>query len=230
MSKLKFSKGNAKLKGMAIFSLPAGHTCPFAKDCLSKADRATGKVTDGKDMQFRCFAATEERYPGVRNARWHNFDLLRGLSSDSMVTLINDSLPKQSIIRVHSSGDFFNEQYFLAWMKVAAMNPSKIFYAYTKSLGYWVKHSDKVPANFKLNASEGSRQDAMIQEHGLKFAKVVSHPSEAKALGLKIDKTDEAAYKTEQSFALLIHGAQPKGSKASEALKKLRAEGIEYAY
>jgi cell division septation protein DedD len=70
----------------------------------------------------------------------------------------------------------------------------------------------------------------MIQEHGLKFAKVVSHPSEAKALGLKIDKTDEAAYKTEQSFALLLHGAQPKGSKASESLKKLRAEGIEYAY
>jgi len=230
MSKLKFSKGNAKLKGIAIFSLPAGHTCPFAKDCLSKADRTTGKVTDGKDMLFRCFAATEERYPGVRNARWHNFDLLKGKSFDQLVSIISDSLPKENIIRVHSSGDFYNEVYFKAWMRVATLHPKKTFYAYTKSLGYWVNNFDIIPANFMLNASEGSRQDKMIQDYKLKFAKVVMHPSEAKALGLKIDKTDELAYKSVNSFALLLHGAQPKGSKSSEALKKLREAGIEYSY
>ena len=230
MSKLKFGNGNAKLKGIAIFSLPSGHSCPFAKDCLSKTDRVTGKITDGKDTKFRCFAATEERYTNVRNARWHNFDLLKGKSFNDMVGIISQSLPKQSIIRVHQAGDFFNEKYFLAWMQVASLNPSKTFYAYTKSFGYWVKNIDKVPANFKLNASEGSKLDNLIAEHGLKSAKVVFHPSEAKKLGLKIDHTDELAYKSDKSFALLLHGAQPKGSKSSEALKQLRAEDIKFGY
>ena len=57
---LKFSKANdqAKLKGIEkwlgykpkiyTISLPSGYTCPFAVDCLSKADRITGKITDGK--------------------------------------------------------------------------------------------------------------------------------------------------------------------------------------
>jgi hypothetical protein len=229
--KLKFSNGNAKLKGIAVFSLPSGFACPFAKDCLSKADKLTGKITDGKDTKFRCFAASAESvYKTARLARWHNFDLLKGKSLNEMVGLISESLPKQSIVRVHSSGDFFNEQYFKAWAMVAALNPNKTFYAYTKSLGYWVKNFDIIPSNFKLNASEGGSQDHLIEEYKLKSAKVVFHPSEAKALGLEIDHTDELAYKSDKSFALLLHGTQPKGSKSSEALKKLRAEDIKFSY
>lgn len=37
---LRFQFGNGKLdKGIAIFNLPAGHSCPFAKLCLAKANR-----------------------------------------------------------------------------------------------------------------------------------------------------------------------------------------------
>jgi hypothetical protein len=231
MSKLKFGNGNAKLKGIAIFSLPAGWSCPFASDCLSKADKTTGKITDGKDTKYRCFAATSEAiYKGARNARWHNYDMLKGKSLNEMVGIITNSLPKQSIVRIHESGDFFNETYFKAWAMVASLHPNKTFYAYTKSLGYWVKNFDIIPANFKLNASEGSRQDNLIEEYGLKSAKVVFHPSEAKKLGLEIDHTDELAYKSDKSFALLLHGQQPKGSKSSEALKQLRAEDIKFGY
>jgi hypothetical protein len=230
---LKFQKGNAKLdKKIYTFSLPAGHSCPFANDCLSKSDRLTGKLTDGPNTQFRCFAASAEAvYKNVRLARWHNFDLLRNLNSSEAFDLILNSLPvKANIVRIHVSGDFFNEAYFLAWLQVAKLRPSVTFYAYTKSLIYWVNHIKDIPDNFILNASEGGKLDAQINLHGLKFAKVVYSPEQAEALGLKIDHTDEAAFKTTESFALLIHGQQPKGSKASQSIKDLKARKIQFSY
>lgn len=233
MNLLKFQRGNAKLgKEIYTFSLPAGHSCPFANECLSKADKITGKLTDGPNTQFRCFAASAEAvYPAVRLARWHNYDILRKLDSTKAANLILASLPaKAGIVRIHVAGDFFNEAYFNAWLQVAKLRPSVIFYAYTKSLIYWINYIKDIPDNFILNASEGGKLDAQISEHGLKFAKVVYSPEQAEALGLLIDHTDEAAYKTKDSFALLIHGQQPKGSKAGQALKDLKARNIKYSY
>jgi hypothetical protein len=233
MQLLKFQQGNAKLgKNIFTFSLPAGHSCPFANDCLSKADKLTGKLTDGPNTKFRCFAASSEAvYPNVRLARWHNFDLLKKLSTNEASSLIIESLPKKAnIVRVHVSGDFFNESYFLAWLQVAKLKPNVLFYAYTKSLVYWVNYIKEIPDNLVLNASEGGKLDAQILEHRLKFAKVVYSPEEAEKLGLSIDHTDEAAYKTKESFALLIHGQQPKGSKASQSIKDLKARNIKFSY
>jgi hypothetical protein len=233
MQLLKFQQGNAKLgKNIFTFSLPAGHACPFANECLSKAHKLTGKLTDGPNTQFRCFAASAEAvYPNVRVARWHNFDLLKKLNSNEAADLILNSLPKKAnIVRIHVSGDFFNEAYFLAWLQVAKLRPTVLFYAYTKSLVYWVNYIKDIPGNLVLNASEGGKLDAQISEHGLKFAKVVYSPEQAEELGLLIDHTDEAAYKTKESFALLIHGQQPKGSKASQSIKDLKARNIQYSY
>lgn len=233
MQLLKFQQGNAKLgKNIFTFSLPAGHACPFANECLSKADKLTGKLTDGPNTQFRCFAASAEAvYPNVRLARWHNFDLLKKLTTVDATNLILQSLPKKAnIVRIHVSGDFFNESYFLAWLQVAKLRPEVLFYAYTKSLIYWVNYIKEIPTNLVLNASEGGKLDAQILEHGLKFAKVVYSPEQAEELGLLIDHTDEAAYKTKESFALLIHGQQPKGSKASQSIKDLKARNIKFSY
>ena len=123
---LKFQVGNAKLVSIEntetgetiviriyTFSLPSGYSCPAANECLAKADRVTGKITDGIDMEFRCFSATDEaRSPNARNARWHNFELLKRESTATMVELIQRSLPKAAqIVRIHVAGDFFNQRY-----------------------------------------------------------------------------------------------------------------------
>ena len=83
MSLLRFTFGNAKLKGIYHYSLPSGYTCPGAKNCKTFADKETGKVRDEQipvDGQiFRCYAAMDEaRRPNVRKVRWDNFDLLKG--------------------------------------------------------------------------------------------------------------------------------------------------------
>ena len=226
--KLKFGKGNAKLdKKIHTFSLPAGHSCPFAFECEAKADRETGKITDGRNQTFRCFAASQEAlYPTVRNSRWHNYELLKSLrTSSQMVNLIEDSLPKKATtIRVHVSGDFFNQSYFDAWMTVATKHPDKKFYAYTKSLPYWLSRKDTIPKNFVLTSSMGGRQDKLIELNKLKYAKVIMDEKEAGKM--EIDHDDSHAYDGKKSFALLLHGTQKKGTKAAAALSTLRKKGI----
>jgi hypothetical protein len=247
-TKVKFQPANAKLANLAEyleelwqrkphiygFSLPAGHSCPFADACLSKADRYTGKLTDGPNTQFRCFMATMEGFqPSMRQSVWANFDALRECKNDSeaMAELLQEAQPKNSdVVRIDVDGDFFNQAYFDAWLIVCRNNPHVNYYAYTKSLGYWVARLGEIPANLNLNASYGGRLDHLIEQHNLKSAKVVFHPSEADALGLEIDHDETHALFGNSSFALLLHGQQPKGSKASEALKTLKAEDIEYSY
>lgn len=230
MNKLFFSAGNAKLStAIANFSLPAGHTCPFAKDCLSCSDRLTGKITDGKDAKFRCFAATSEaRATTVRVARWNNFEALKKARSvERMGKLIQSSLPAGlDIIRIHVSGDFFSEIYFLAWLNVAKNNPHKTFYGYTKAIPFLVKYRRRIPKNFRLTASFGGKFDALIKIHKLRSAVVVFSVDEAKKMGLEIDHDDSRAIQGNKDFALLIHGTQIKGSAASIAWSNLIKAGI----
>jgi hypothetical protein len=81
MAQLHFSKGNAKLTKRLVFSLPAGRTCPGANICKAFVgiDSITGKrsIIDGKDMLFRCFAASSEvQYDAVYVNRKENLDLI----------------------------------------------------------------------------------------------------------------------------------------------------------
>jgi hypothetical protein len=225
-------KGNAKIKHPYL-SLPSGYSCPGAKYCLSKADKKTGTIKDGKFTQFRCYSASDEgRYPNLRKQVWTNFELLNGCATsrdmaDLIVLSIKAQIPQlPKVFRIHEGGDFFNQKYFDAWIMVAADLPTVKFYAYTKALPYWIKRMDQIPPNMVLTASFGGNHDAVIKKLGLKYVEVVYSPEEAKEKRLPIDKDDRLAWDYDGPFALLLHGVQPKGSEAGEALKKLRAQGL----
>ena len=250
MQKLKFSNNSkqAKLKNIPIelapnrsiwsFNLPSGYSCPGALDCLSKADKITGKITDGSQTLYRCFSASDEaRSPQARAQRWHNFTLLRQYkNANDIAMLINRSLPSVDIdvLRIHVSGDFYSQAYFIAWIKVCNANRHIRFYAYTKSVNYWVHCIDQginIPSNLILNASRGGRYDALIDQYRLKSAEVVFSLEEAEQRGLQIDHNDSLAMTPgPKNFALLLHGGQPKGSVASKALGTLREKNIKYSY
>jgi len=206
------------------------NTCPGAEKCLSRFDRKLGKVVDGSKAEFRCFAASSEaRYKNVRALADHNFDLLKANNTESLATdLIQASLPSTAtVIRIHVGGDFFSESYFRAWINVACNNPQIKFYAYTKSLPFWITALERnlIPDNFRLTASEGGKFDALISQHGLKTSKVVFSLEEAAALGLDLDHDDSHAYDGTENFALLVHGTQAAGSKAGEAVRALDGVG-----
>ena len=233
---LKFSPGNAKIEGIFNVSIPAGHSCPFAKDCLSKtviSDKTPCGfgIQDGKDTKWRCFTATDEsKYPAVRNQRWFNFlTILEQKSVKALADLIERSLPVSkwgAPIRIHVGGDFFKQMYFDAWIEVAARHPKQVFYAYTKALPLWVKRLNVIPKNFKLTASYGGTHDDLIAEYNLKYCKVVFSVSEATKLGLEIDHDDSLAYGSDKPFSLILHGMQPAGTSAAKAWSKLKKQGI----
>jgi hypothetical protein len=211
--KLKFFFGNKKLpKYVCHFSIPSGWTCPFAKACLAKVSRETGRLIEGEN-EFRCYSASEECcFPTCRNARWYNLDLLKGKSKREMISLIEFSLPEMVLMRLHVGGDFFNQTYFDAWLEVAKNHSEATFYGYTKSLPFWVKRLKQIPDNFRLTASYGGKHDDLIKKYNLNYSKVVSSELEAGQLGLPIDTDDKIAQAGKESFALLIHGMGRKGS------------------
>ncbi len=126
------------------------------------------------------------------------------------------------IVRAHVGGDFFKDDYFLAWMDLANNFDLTQFYAYTKRLDLWILYMDEIPANFELNASRGGKFDNLIDLHNLKSAEVVYSPEEAERKGLELDHDDSHAYNKGPSFGQLIHGCQPAGSNASKALTQLK--------
>jgi len=202
-------------------------------ECKTIADRAWGFITDGEGQLYRCYAASDEaKSPQVRAARHWNFELLRRETEHEMFRRIQASLPKKAkIVRIHVSGDFFNQKYFNAWCKVAMRNKDILFYAYTKSLKYWTDYNPYlVPKNLKMTASWDNSNQLLIKQHKLKFARVVFSEEEAAKLGLEIDHDDSHAYEGDKSFALLLHGTQPKGTMAAKAKNTLVAAGVKHSY
>jgi hypothetical protein len=250
---LKYSPANAKTEALKevdelktflenkrrIYSLDllSGYSCPFAEKCLSRAvvfPNGKRKIIDGRKTEFRCFSASQEvQYTNVFKLRQHNFNTLRGLSLEDMIHRLNTDLPKNAgIIRIHVAGDFFNPDYMYAWMNVAMMNPDRLFYAYTKSIKYWLKYIETIEQvdNFILTASYGGRDDDLIYEHGLRHCNVITAEADTH---LPIDHDDSHAARPSQrhnSFSLLIHGTQPKGSLAAEALKLLKKNSVRHSY
>lgn len=250
MCVLSFKTENAKLSGGLIFSLPAGWTCPFADKCLKKVNRYRDNESDkegeekkdekgnviwkrGENTEFDCFAANQEmQYDAVRAGRWRNFDLLKSAEksggSNGIYELIKKSLEyafdeegKKDEVRIHESGDFYNQNYLDAWVKVAKDFPNVVFYAYTKSYPYFKKYmkgedvtSIDVGSNFIITFSYGGKHDKAVKDSNLKTSEIFNTPEEVLKSGLNVDLDDDLAKiggNRDTSFALLLHGTQKAG-------------------
>jgi len=215
------------------FDTLAGHACPGALKCKAKVVEVEGrrKLQDGPKQEFRCYAASQEvRLTNVYEKHKRNFEAIRRLSTAQVRTFLSTIVPENmGVCRIHTSGDFLNKKYFLGWMQFAELHPKTIFYAYTKSLPYWVDYAGEVPPNMILTASYGGKWDELIPIHGLRSAIVVRDEDEAAAMGLDIDRDDSHASDPnhrESDFALEIHGSQRAGTEAAVAWEKIRRARI----
>ena len=243
---LSFSACNTKLektaKALGVrpseywgFDLRAGLTCPSAKDCHSYVN-AVGKLTDGKHTKFRCYAATaESRLSCVLKLHNRNTKAIRqackGSSYRRVADLIEANLPpKCKVIRIHTSGDFFNYTYFRGWIEVAKRHPKIRFYAYTKALPLLQKYVAEYPDetdlsmgilahNVRITASKGGKHDHLIEGLQTRTACVIMKEEETQ---LPIDNDDTHAVHSGGSFALLIHATQPRGTIAAKNWDKIR--------
>jgi hypothetical protein len=242
---LGISKGNAKIEWPFI-SLPAGYTCPFAKGCKTfpakwkgttkkgewqKPDSWDKNYKMGPDAEYLCYAGrAQAQYPGANISAFNNLNLLKKFKdSKEMANLIVKSIRHHGfdgtdLFRIHEAGDFFSQTYFDSWIEVAKQLPGTLFYAYTVSLPFWAARKDSIPRNFKLIASWDDSNSEVIEREGLRYARVVSGADEARELGLRIDVDDMLAWGSDESFALPLHGSQPKGSEAAKTRKQQKVK------
>lgn len=138
------SSGNIKLnKCVLVWNLPRITTCPGAGAC--------------KDWCYEIKA--EKRFKGAVASRRQNLnDSKRKDFVPKMVALMKRRNFKY--VRVHASGDFYNQTYLNKWYEIARQLPDKKFYAFTKSLhlSLW-RHQ---PKNFKIIQSYGGKWDSKI--------------------------------------------------------------------
>ena len=193
---MKFIKKNKYYTGIVYeFNLPSGYSCPFAEQCLVKVDKVTGKFIN-KSKQYKCYSASSERFPAVRKSRWDNYEYVKMKN----IPIIPDDC---KAIRIHASGDFFSQEYFNMWINICNKNPNIEFWAYTKSINYWINQINNIPDNLVLTASYGGKYDNLISEYNLKNVKVYKNINNV-PLGIPIDYNDNLARnKNIKEFALL---------------------------
>jgi hypothetical protein len=159
------SRGNRKLHScVAVWSLPAGRTCPGA----------------GKCKQY-CYAFKVQKGLNgvVLNARWNNFRA--SLRPDFVQRTVALILSLHVVaVRVHESGDFYNQTYLNMWAEIARQLPQIRFFAFTKSL-----HLDLTPLtsleNFTVIKSFDGVFDSVIDKTTDNYAKVIDNAQDVEA-------------------------------------------------
>lgn len=114
------------------FGLPAGknYSCPGATDYCERI----------------CYAGKIEKvYPNVRSTLLHNWNLLKDAEAGIMIRLLDDMITAfekecdkrgaRKDFRIHWDGDFFNDDYTIAWAIVIKWHPNVRFWVYTRVRG-----------------------------------------------------------------------------------------------
>lgn len=118
MNPIRLSRGNSKIHKALIWNLPAGKTCPGATKLCSE-------ICYAKDAEvFRKNTVPQSRARNWEVAKRPDF-------ADLMIQKLKRSRINQ--LRIHESGDFFNQKYLNAWVKIIKAYPDMEFWAYTKS-------------------------------------------------------------------------------------------------
>ncbi len=193
---------NAKLKKTSIenkmrvmnFSLPAYKTitgktvCPFAKDCIKYCYAKKGNY----------------KYPSV----------VKGLNNRYELSKTADFVPKMNAtiilerpthVRIHDSGDFYSIAYLNKWVQIANDNKDVIFYAYTKSIKFFIDGL-ALPKNMRIIFSEGSKTDNLINVNKHRHARIFKTVEELNASGyIDASNNDLKAITDNKKVGLVYH-------------------------
>jgi len=185
-------ENNAKIFN---FSIPAYKTkggkitCPFADSCVKYCYAQKGNYT---------------RFPKIQELMEQKYKISK---TNNFITLMNEEIRKKkaSHIRIHDSGDFYSPQYLNKWVSIANDNKEVIFYAYTKSIKFFV-NGLALPKNLKIIFSEGSKTDNLINVNKHRHARIFKTVEDLNASGyINASTNDLKAITDNKKVGLIYH-------------------------
>ena len=185
-------KNNAKIFN---FSIPAYKTksgkvtCPFAAACVKYCYAQKGNYT---------------RFPIVQELMEKKYNISK---QNNFNSLMNEEIKKKKAthIRIHDSGDFYSVKYLDKWIQIAEYNKEVIFYAYTKSIKFFVDGL-LLPDNMKIIFSEGSKHDELINPKTDRHARIFKNIDLLNASGyIDASANDLKAITDNKKVGLIFH-------------------------
>jgi hypothetical protein len=167
----------------------------------------------GKCVQF-CFAC-QGGYNFNSAMTRHNKNLQWVMDDPTGFSdaLVKEVLAKRNckVIRCHTSGDFYNMDYFMMWRDIMLRLPHVKFYAYTKQVSLMknAKAMGLIPANFTYVFSYGGKQDHLIDRRVDRHARIfVDQTKLANSRYSSAVETDApAANPNIRRIGLVFHGS-----------------------
>lgn len=159
-SKLKKTSKELGLRvfnfGITAYKTSKGKiTCPFADACIKFCYAQKGAY-----IWSNVAKVFEERYELTKQS---NF-----------IEIMKKEIVKKRVdfLRVHDSGDFYSNKYFLDWMQIAKELPKVKFYAYTNSILIVKNNSNLIPNNFDFIFSDSGKQTNLIDKNKDRYTKI----------------------------------------------------------
>jgi len=177
------------------FSIPAYKTksgkvtCPFAKECVKYCYAQKGNYT---------------RFPVVQELMEEKYKISK---TNTFIPLMNEEIRKKKAthVRIHDSGDFYSIAYLNKWVDIATQNTNVIFYAYTKSIKFFV-NGLLLPKNLKIIFSEGSKTDNLINTAKHRHARIFKSKELLSAAGyIDASNNDLKAITSNKKVGLVYH-------------------------
>ena len=177
------------------FSIPAYKTrsgritCPFADSCVKYCYAQKGNYT---------------RFPKIQDLMEEKYKISK---TNTFIPLMNEEIRKKKAthVRIHDSGDFYSPTYLQKWVDIATQNKDVIFYAYTKSIKFFIDGL-KLPKNLKIIFSEGSKTDDLINVNKHRHARIFKSKELLKAAGyIDASSNDLKAITRNKRVGLVYH-------------------------
>ncbi|NBW11475.1 MAG: hypothetical protein EBR82_25940 [Caulobacteraceae bacterium] len=180
------------------FGIPAYQSSTGLKTCPNAGACAKG-----------CYAlAGAYRFSNVAQAFERR---LTATQDDSFVHLMLQDIDRQRAerIRIHDSGDFYNEEYLDRWIRIMRARPEVEFYAYTKMVSLFKRRSQDLPKNFTVIYSFGGTEDRLIDVTKDRHSLVFESVAQLKACGYSdASKQDDVALGKNPKIGLVYHGTK----------------------
>jgi hypothetical protein len=133
----------------------------------------------------------------------HEWNLQQTLKDSFVSDMVAEIVKRKvKVLRLHSSGDLYSQEYANKWIEIVKALPNVEFYAYTKSW-HWFNNIT-IPSNFKVIQSQGGTMEIdKNKPHAIVFDDKNSIPENYS----DASESDMVAIKNEK-IALVYHGTK----------------------